>query len=82
MLIFNQGTFSEDNTFLLSDWVRYAAIGVVQEFGLPESALKNLPNKNLYIFPADLPASVAQDKAAVGGRRVEFPRRQRTSQEC
>jgi hypothetical protein len=49
---------------------------------LPESALKNLPNKNLYIFPADLPASVAQDKAAVGGRRVESPRRQRTSQEC
>ena len=82
MLIFNQGTFSEDNTFLLSDWVRYAAIGVVQEFGLPESALKNLPNKNLYIFPADLPASVAQDKAAVGGRRVESPRRRRTSQEC
>jgi oxalate decarboxylase len=74
MLIFNQGTFSEDNTFLLSDWVRHTPPSVLSKnFGLPESALKNLPNKNLYIFPADLPASLAQDKAAVGGRRVESP---------
>src|SRR5258707_4793582 len=74
MLIFNQGTFSEDNTFLLSDWVRHTPPSVLSKnFGLPESALKNLPNKNLYIFPADLPASLAQDKAAVGGCRVESP---------
>ena len=74
MLIFNQGTFSEDNTFLLSDWVRHTPPSVLSKnFGLPQSALKNLPNKNLYIFPGDLPASLAQDKAAVGGRRVESP---------
>jgi oxalate decarboxylase len=74
MLIFDQGTFSEDNTFLLSDWVRHTPPSVLSKnFGLPESAFKNLPNKNLYIFPADLPASLAQDKAAVGGRRVESP---------
>jgi oxalate decarboxylase len=42
-----------------------------KNFGLPASALKNLPTKSLYIFPADLPASLAQDKAGVGGRRVE-----------
>jgi len=74
MLIFNQGTFSEDNTFLLSDWVRHTPPSVLSKnFGLPASALKSLPNENLYIFPADLPASLAQDKAAVGGRRVESP---------
>ena len=74
MLIFNQGTFSEDNTFLLSDWMRHTPPSVLSKnFGLPESALKNLPNKNLYIFPADLPATLAKDKAAVGGRRVESP---------
>src|SRR5713226_3470577 len=74
MLIFNQGTFSEDNTFLLSDWVRHTPLSVLSKnFGLPASALKNLPNKNLYIFPANLPASLAQDRAAVGGRRVESP---------
>ena len=74
LLIFNQGTFSEDNTFLLSDWVRHTPPSVLSKnFGLPESALKSLPNKNLYIFPANLPASLAQDKAAVGGRGVESP---------
>src|SRR5258708_7314305 len=72
ILVFDQGSFSEDNTFLLSDWVRRTPPSVLSKnFGLPASALKNLPTKSLYIFPADLPASLAQDKAAVGGRRVE-----------
>ena len=74
ILVFDQGSFSEDNTFLLSDWVRRTPPSVLSKnFGLPASALKNLPNKSLYIFAADLPASLAQDKAAVGGRRVESP---------
>src|SRR6202166_346176 len=74
LLVFDEGAFSEDNTFLLSDWVRRTPPSVLSKnFGLPASALKNLPNKSLYIFPADLPASLAQDKAAVGGRRVESP---------
>jgi oxalate decarboxylase len=72
ILVFDQGSFSEDGTFLLSDWVRRTPPSVLSKnFGLPASALKNLPNKSLYIFPADLPASLAQDKAAVGGRPVE-----------
>jgi oxalate decarboxylase len=72
ILVFDQGSFSEDGTFLLSDWVRRTPPSVLaKNFGLPASALKNLPNKSLYIFPADLPASLAQDKAAVGGRPVE-----------
>jgi oxalate decarboxylase len=74
ILVFDQGSFSEDNTFLLSDWVRRTPPSVLSKnFGLPQSALKKLPDKSLYIFPADLPASLAQDKAAVGGRRVESP---------
>jgi len=72
ILVFDQGSFSEDNTFLLSDWVRRTPPSVLSKnFGLPVSALKKLPNKSLYIFAADLPASLAHDKAAVGGRRVE-----------
>jgi len=51
----------------------HAASVLSKNFGLPVSALKNLPNKSLYIFPAGLPASLAQDKSAVGGRRVESP---------
>jgi oxalate decarboxylase len=74
LLVFDQGSFSEDNTFLLSDWLAHTPPSVLSKnLGLPESALKKLPTRNLYIFPADLPASLAQDKAAVGGRRAESP---------
>jgi oxalate decarboxylase len=74
ILVFDQGSLSEDNTFLISDWVRRTPPSVLSKnFGLPASALKNSPTKSLYIFPADLPASLPQDKAAVGGRRVESP---------
>jgi oxalate decarboxylase len=74
MLIFNQGNFSEDATSLISQWVQHTPPSVVaKNFGLPESALKNLPTENLYIFPGDLPPSLEQDKAAVGGSAVASP---------
>jgi oxalate decarboxylase len=67
MLMFNQGDFSEDNTFLISDWVAHTPPSVLSKnFGLPERALKNLPTHDLYIFPADLPPSLAQDQARDG----------------
>jgi oxalate decarboxylase len=74
MLIFNQGNFSEDATSLISQWVQHTPPSVVaKNFGLPESVLKNLPTENLYIFPADVPPSLEQDKAAVGGSAVASP---------
>ncbi len=72
LLVFDQGMFSEDNTFLLSEWVAHTPPEVLSKnFGLPESALSTLPTGSLYIFPADLPKSLAEDKAAVGGQRVQ-----------
>ncbi len=74
LLVFDEGAFSEDSTFLLSDWVRHTPPSVLSKnLGLPESALKNLPNRDLFIFPAPLPASLAEDKTAVGGSRAESP---------
>src|SRR5260370_713637 len=72
LLVFDQGMFSEDNTFLLSEWVAHTPPEVLSKnFGLAEGALTNLPKSALYIFPADLPQSLAEDKAAVGGQRVQ-----------
>ena len=74
LLVFDQGTFSEDNTFLLSDWMTHTPPSVLSKnLGLPASALRGLPKEELYIFQAELPASLAQDRASVGGRRVESP---------
>src|SRR5438552_1486273 len=38
-----------------------------------KAALAKLPKDAMYIFPADLPKSLAQDKAAVGGKNVQSP---------
>jgi hypothetical protein len=73
-LVFDQGLFSEDNTFLLSDRVAHTPPDVLSKnFGLAERALTALPTGSLYIFPADLPRSLAEDKAAVGGPKVQSP---------
>jgi oxalate decarboxylase len=71
LLVFDQGMFSEDGTFLISEWVAHTPPDVLSKnFGLPQSALANLPTGSLYIFPADLPRSLAEDRAAVGGEKV------------
>ena len=74
LLVFDEGNFSEDGTFLLSEFVAHTPRNVLMKnFGLGKDAIAKLPKRELYIFPAALPLSLAQDKAAVGGRRVESP---------
>jgi oxalate decarboxylase len=74
LLVFDQGLFSEDNTFLISTWVAHTPPDILKKnSNLDQSAVAKLPKEELYIFPADLPASLAQDKAAIGGRSVESP---------
>jgi oxalate decarboxylase len=74
LLVFDEGNFTEDGTFLLSEFVAHTPRDVlVKNFGLDKDAIAKLPKQELYIFPANLPFSLAQDKAAIGGRRVESP---------
>ncbi|SEB39786.1 cupin domain-containing protein [Terriglobus roseus] len=72
LLVFNQGLFSEDNTFLISEWVAHTPTEVLtKNFGLQEGQLEKLPISSLYIFPGEVPKnSVAQDKAEIGGAKV------------
>jgi len=74
LLVFNEGLFSEDNTFLLSEWLAHTPGEVLSKnFNLDKSALAKLPKGSLYIFPANLPRTLAQDRAAVGGQKVQSP---------
>ena len=75
LLVFDEGDFSEDGTFLFSEMISHTPRNVLaKNFGLDkEVAAKLVKKESLYIFPADLPRSLAQDKAAIGGRRVESP---------
>ena len=72
LLVFNQGLFSEDNTFLISEWVAHTPTEVLtKNFGLDHPSLDKLPKDSLYIFPSTSPTNtVAQDKAEIGGSKV------------
>ena len=74
LLVFDEGLFSEDNTFLLSEWLAHTPGEVLSKnFGIDKTVLAKLPTDELYIFPADLPKSLAQDRAAVGGQKAQSP---------
>ena len=51
--VFDDGNFSEDNTFLLTDWTAHIPKEVLaKSFQLDISAFDHIPEKELYIFPA------------------------------
>ncbi|KAJ2926967.1 hypothetical protein H1R20_g10130, partial [Candolleomyces eurysporus] len=57
LLVFNDGTFSEDNTFMLTDWMAHVPAEVLaKNFQLDVKEFANVPAKELYIFPTDVPA--------------------------
>ena len=74
LLVFDEGMFSEDNTFLISEWVAHTPPEILtKNSNLDRSAIAKLPTDELYIFPAKVPGTLAQDKAAIGGKSVESP---------
>jgi oxalate decarboxylase len=71
LLVFNQGSFSEDGTMLLSEWIAHTPPEVLaKNTGLDKSVFAKTPGAPLYIFPGNLPNSLEQDKAEIGGERV------------
>lgn len=68
LLVFGDGGFSEDSTFLLTDWLAHTPKDVLaKNFGLPESAFAKIPEKELYIFPGPKPGPLAADKMGGSG---------------
>ena len=64
LLVFDDGSFSEDNTFLISDWIRHTPPEVLaKNFQTEAGAFGQVP-KELYIFKADVPGPLARDKVA------------------
>lgn len=68
LLAFDDGDFSEDSTFLLTDWLAHTPKEVLaKNFGVPEEAFAKIPQKELYIFPTKVPGPLAQDRVAGNG---------------
>jgi oxalate decarboxylase len=71
LLVFNQGSFAEDATFLLSEWLKHTPPEVLaKNLGVEPSVSDLLPKESLYIFPGTLPGSLEADRAEIGGAEV------------
>jgi oxalate decarboxylase len=66
LLVFDDGSFDEFGTFLLTDWVGHTPHDVLGEnFGVPAKKFADIPpniEDRRYIFPAKVPGPLAADK--------------------
>ncbi|KAH9850279.1 oxalate decarboxylase [Lenzites betulinus] len=61
LLVFDDGAFSEDSTFLLTDWLAHVPKEVLaKNFKVNISAFDHIPERQLYIFPSAPPPDNAQ----------------------
>lgn len=68
LLVFDDGNFSEEQTFLLSDWLIHTPPAVLaKNFGVPESAFGSLPAKPWWIFQGNVPGSLEEDQVMGAG---------------
>ncbi|KAL1859318.1 hypothetical protein Plec18170_002434 [Paecilomyces lecythidis] len=68
LLIFDNGNFSEEETFLLSDWLAHTPKSVVaQNFCLSPEIFANIPEKEKYIFQGSVPSAIELEQPSRGG---------------
>ena len=71
LLVFDQGNFSEYNTFLVSGYLAHTPADILcQNLNIPKAELSALPESGRYIFPGTVPGSLEDDRKAVGGAAV------------
>jgi oxalate decarboxylase len=64
LLVFDDGDFDEDSTFLLSDWFKHVPPEVLgKNFASPATLFEHLPDpRDRYIFAASVPGPLGPDK--------------------
>jgi oxalate decarboxylase len=64
LLVFDDGSFDEDDTFLITDWFKHIPQGVLgKNFGVPANNFMHLPDPNQrYIFKSEAPGPLGPDR--------------------
>ena len=66
LLVFDDGTFSEDSTFLITDWFTHTPKDVLaKNFGVSASEFADLPrdiDHTRYMFPVPVPGPLSSDR--------------------
>jgi oxalate decarboxylase len=62
LLVFDDGNFSENSTFLLSDWFAHTPKDVLaKNFGISAKEFADIPSHERYIFKSKVPGSLSAD---------------------
>ncbi|CEJ89221.1 Putative Oxalate decarboxylase family bicupin [[Torrubiella] hemipterigena] len=70
LLIFDSGKFSEESTFVLTDWLAHTPKSVLADnFHLAPEVFAHLPKSDKYIFQGSMPGSIEQE--APSGKNVK-----------
>ncbi|HEY4032776.1 MAG TPA: oxalate decarboxylase family bicupin [Ktedonobacteraceae bacterium] len=65
LLVFDDGNFSENSTFLISSWFAHTPREVLaKNFGVSERDFADLPSHERYIFQSKVPGSLSSDKVS------------------
>ena len=65
ILVFDDGDFSENSTFSITDWFAHTPKDVLAaNFGVPESALSGIPSGERYIFQGEVPGPLEEDESS------------------
>ena len=78
LLVFDDGAFSENETFLITDWFAHTPREVLaKNFGVPAKAFQNLPTnveQTRYVFAGKVPGPLAADtvKAPAGTTPISY----------
>ena len=65
LLVFDDGSFSEENTFSLSDWLAHTPRDVLaKNFGVAADAFAAIPTQELYIYAGAVPPPLSAEHAA------------------
>jgi len=63
LLVFDDGNFSDLNTFSISDWFAHTPKDVLSaNFGVPISAFDHIPNEQVYIYQDKVPGPIDTQK--------------------
>lgn len=74
LLVFDDGHFSENETFLITDWMQHTPEHILSKnLGLSLSLVKELPQHELYIFPGKVTKTLEEDKKTTDAIKNPMP---------